>query len=122
MRNMFEAETPIYLQLAAQISEGILRGDYPEGTPVPSTNELAAFYRINPATAGKAVNALVDDGLLRKVRGLGMYVTDGAKETLRKQRQQEFPTKFIRPLLDEAKRLGMTESEIFEHIKKEGKK
>lgn len=119
---MFEAETPIYLQLAMQISEGILRGDYPEGTAVPSTNELASFYRINPATAGKAVNALVDDGLLRKVRGLGMYVTEGAQASLKKLRQKEFSDKFIKPLVEEANRLGITESEIYEHIKKEGKK
>ncbi len=119
---MFEAETPIYLQLAAQISEGILRGDYPEGTAVPSTNELASFYRINPATAGKAVNALVDDGLLRKVRGLGMYVTEGAKARLKAQIQKEFSEKYVKPLVEEANRLGISESEIFAHIKKEGKK
>ena len=59
-------------------SEEIADGTLPEGERVPSTNELAAFYRINPATAAKGISMLTDDGLLEKRRGIGMFVAAGA--------------------------------------------
>ena len=79
---MLSDDRPIFQQIADQLADGILAGTYVPGAPVPSTNELAAFHRINPATVGKGVNVLVDAGVLEKRRGLGMYVTDGARERL----------------------------------------
>ena len=70
---------PIFLQIAEQIENDIIGGVLPEESQVPSTNEYAAFYRINPATAGKGVNVLVDAGILYKKRGIGMFVATGAR-------------------------------------------
>lgn len=103
---------PIFWDLADRIAGDVLSGAYPPGTQVPSTTELSAFYRINPATAGKALNRLVDAGVLEKRRGLGMFVTHDGPEQLREARRREFATEYIAPLLAEAQRLGITPSEL----------
>lgn len=86
----FQGEKPIFLQLAEQLEDGILSGAYPEGSQVPSITEYAATYKINPATALKGINQLVNAGLLYKKRGIGMFVAEGAQENLRKQRSEAF--------------------------------
>ena len=80
---MLDESKPLFIAVAEQIEYGILDGTYQEDTPVPSTNELAAFLRINPATAGKGLNRLADAGVLVKRRGVGMFVAVGAAELLR---------------------------------------
>jgi GntR family transcriptional regulator len=113
---MFTDDLPIFQQLATQIADDIVRGVYAEESAVPSTNEYAAFYRINPATAGKGVNLLVEQGVLYKKRGVGMFVATGARDVLRKQRLTEFRTQFIEPLLREAQMLGIEPAELSEMI------
>ena len=98
---MFDEDRPIFLQLADRISDEILRGVYAEGEQVPSTNELAAHLRINPATAGKSLNLLVDREVLFKRRGLGMFVAEGARTRIAAARQDGLVTAYIDPLLDE---------------------
>ncbi len=110
---------PIFMDLADRIAADILAGLIPEQTQVPSTNELAAHYRINPATAGKALNRLVDQGVLHKRRGLGMFVTPGAPEALRAARRQVFGEQYVRPFLDEGRRLGLSIEEILALVTKE---
>jgi len=110
---------PIFLQLAEQIADDIVEGRYPEETAVPSTNEFAAFYRINPATAGKGVNLLVERGVLYKKRGIGMFVASGARELLLAERRERFAEQYLRPLLVEARRLGIAEAELTRLIVKE---
>ena len=78
----------------------------------PSTNELAAFHRINPATAAKGLNRLVDDGVLHKRRGVGMFVATGARDQLLKRRRSEFADQYLEPLLTEAAKLGISGAEI----------
>ena len=78
-----------------------------EGARAPSTNELAAFYRINPATAAKGINVLVEDAVLEKRRGIGMFVAPGAQEQLRANRRKRFAEQFLDPMLAEARRLGI---------------
>jgi GntR family transcriptional regulator len=112
-------DRPIFQQIADQLADGILVGTYPPGAPVPSTNELAAFHRINPATVGKGVNVLVDAGVLEKRRGLGMYVTEGARERLLTDRRAAFARDFIAPLLAEAGSLGLSTSEVHRIIDQE---
>lgn len=107
---------PIFLQVAEQIENLIIDGSLAEEAQVPSTNELAAFHRINPATAAKGVNQLVDDGILYKKRGIGMFVTTGARAKLRVRRREQFSAQFLRPLLAEANKLGLTPAEIKEMI------
>lgn len=111
--------SPIFHQLAAQIMQDIVTGTYPEETAVPSTNEYAAFYRINPATAGKGVNLLVEQGVLYKKRGVGMFVATGARELLRTRRRAEFSEQYIAPLMREAQMLGISTSELAQMINKE---
>jgi len=103
---------PIFLQIAEQIENDIISGALPEETQVPSTNELAAYLRINPATAGKGVNLLVDTGILYKKRGIGMFVADGARARLVAQRRDQFREQYVTPLLTEAQKLGITPAQL----------
>jgi DNA-binding transcriptional regulator YhcF (GntR family) len=103
---------PLFLQIAEQIEASIIDGSLPEEGQVPSTNELAAFHRINPATAAKGVNQLVADGVLYKRRGIGMFVSTGARTQLLERRREEFAKQFVAPLLVEARRLGMDAEQI----------
>jgi len=110
---------PIFVQIAEGIENDILSGVLAEETQVPSTNEFAAYYRINPATAGKGVNLLVDEGVLYKKRGIGMFVAEGSRATLAAKRREKFDSEFVRPLIAEAAKLGISRTELAELIRKE---
>lgn len=116
---MLDASKPLFIAVAEQIEDGILDGSYPEDAPVPSTTELAAFLRINPATAGKGLNLLVDAGVLVKRRGIGMFVAAGAHETLRRRRREAFAAQYLAPLLREAEQLGIGPAELARMITEE---
>jgi DNA-binding transcriptional regulator YhcF (GntR family) len=103
---------PIFLQIAEEIENSIVDGTLAEGEQVPSTTELAAFHRINPATAAKGVNQLVADGVLHKRRGIGMFVSTGARAQLRDRRRARFASEFVQPLVDEARKLGIDIEEL----------
>ena len=90
-----------------RLEDSIVDGSLPEEGRAPSTNELAAFYRINPATAAKGVNMLVDKGVLHKRRGIGMFVAPGARERLLDERRTAFADRYVEPLLVEARKLGL---------------
>ena len=111
---------PIFLQIAEQLENSIIDGSLAEEAQVPSTNELAAFHRINPATAAKGVGKLADDGVLYKKRGIGMFVTLGARATLRNRRREEFGRQFVAPLLAEARKLGLGVDDVLALIEKAG--
>ena len=113
-----DAEQPIFLQIAQGIADGILSGAFPEESRVPSITEFSQAYRINPATALKGVNLLVEQGILYKKRGLGMFVAEGAAERLREQRREQFAADFITPLVDEARRLSLTRDEVIIMLEK----
>ena len=110
---------PIFVQIAEQIENDIIAGVMSEEGQVPSTTEFAAFYRINPATALKGVNLLVDEGVLYKKRGIGMFVSPGAQQALVAKRREQFADEFIRPLLTEAAKLGITPETLATMIRKE---
>lgn len=114
-----EEGRPIFMVLAGQIADDILQGNYPVETPVPSTNELAAFYRINPATAGKALARLVDQGVVARRRGVGTFVTTRGPEILRDQRRKSFDEDFVRPAVAEARRLGLSLDDVIDMIRKD---
>jgi DNA-binding transcriptional regulator YhcF (GntR family) len=103
---------PLFQQIAEQIESSIIDGSLPEEGQVPSTNELAAFHRINPATAAKGVHQLVVDGVLYKRRGIGMFVSTGARTQLLERRREEFAKDYIAPLLAQARKLGMDAEQI----------
>src|SRR3989442_595485 len=97
--------TPLFVQVADRLAGEIADGGLAECERVPSTNELATFYRTNPATAAKGINVLADEGLLEKRRGIGMFVTTRARQRLRARRRAEFTQRYVDPLLSEAARL-----------------
>jgi GntR family transcriptional regulator len=105
-------EKPIFLQLAEAVEDNILKGVYPEETQVPSTNEVAVTLKVNPATANRAVNLLVDEGIIYKKRGLGMFVSNGARQKILTRRRQAFYQKFLLPLLEEASSIGLSRTDV----------
>jgi GntR family transcriptional regulator len=114
-------EQSIYIQIAKKIEDDILRGIIAEDEGVPSTNQLAALYQINPATAAKGINLLVDEGILYKKRGIGMFVTKGAKETIITKRKTSFYERFILAVVREARQLGIGTDELYEMISRASK-
>ncbi|HTC70176.1 MAG TPA: GntR family transcriptional regulator [Acidothermaceae bacterium] len=104
---MLDDASPLFAQIAEQLAGEIADGSLLEGERVPSTNEFASFYRINPATAAKGINVLVDEGLLEKRRGVGMFVAAGARKRLLAKRRQQFADQYIEPLVTEARRLDI---------------
>lgn len=110
---------PLFLQIAENVENDILAGGLAEESQVPSTNEFAVFYRINPATAGKGVNLLVESGILYKKRGIGMFVATGARDRVIAKRRDQFETEYVKPLVAEATKLGLTLTQLDEMIRKE---
>ena len=104
--------TSLYLQIAKMLEDGILRGIYPEETQVPSTNELARTLCINPATGAKGLNLLVEEGILYKRRGIGMFVAQGAAARIRTKRREEFMEQYVKPMAAEARQLGITAQDL----------
>jgi GntR family transcriptional regulator len=111
---------PLFVQIAERLADEIADGTLPEGERVPSTNELAAYYRINPATAAKGIGMLTDDGLLEKRRGIGMFVTAGARAGLLAERRKRFAERYVEPLVAEASRLGIDADELVALIRESG--
>ncbi|WP_207344138.1 GntR family transcriptional regulator [Arthrobacter sp. E3] len=112
MSAVFDDSKPIFVQIAQMVENDIVDGVLAEEAQVPSTNEFAAFHRINPATAAKGVNLLVDDGILYKKRGIGMFVATGARAVLVGRRREDFYEQFVRPLAREARKLGIERSQL----------
>lgn len=104
--------TPLFVQIAEHLENAIVDGSLLEEAQAPSSNELSAFHRINPATAAKGLNQLVADGVLYKKRGVGMFVAEGARERLLKRRRTEFADQYVQPLLREAHKLGISTAEV----------
>lgn len=114
---MFDDRSPIYQQIADKIKNDIVNGSLGEGEQVMSTNRYAAFYRINPATAAKGFAQLVDEGVLHKRRGIGMFVSPRARERLRDQRRERFFADVVDPMVAEAKVLGIAVDDVLRRIK-----
>ena len=109
---MIDEGRALFLQIAESIEQSIVDGSLAEEERAPSTNELAAFYRINPATAAKGVNMLVEKGILYKRRGIGMFVAAGARAQLLAERRAAFAERFIAPLLAEARKLDLDADDL----------
>ena len=114
MPRSFDGATPIYLQIAEEIRLQILSASLAEGQRLTSTTEYAMLYRINPATANKAVALLVGEGLGVKRRGIGMFVADGARAALQAARRRSYAAKVLGPALATGRLLGLTEAEILQ--------
>ena len=115
---MIDDSRPIFQQIAERIEGDVLDGVLQEEGQVPSTNEIAAFYRINPATAAKGVNLLVDQGLLYKRRGIGMFVAPGARAAVLAKRREQFYRHYVQPLAAEARKLGIDGGDLTDLIQR----
>jgi len=109
---------PIFVQIAERIEDDIIAGSLPEESQVPSTNQFAAFYQINPATAAKGVNLLVDEGILYKKRGIGMFVATGARAKLVEKRKEQFFEQYVVAIVREARKLGISVDQLTDMIRK----
>lgn len=118
MKLRLESEKPIYVQLCEWLSDMIISGTIPEREQIPSTTEISVEYKVNPATALKGINMLVDKGVIFKKRGLGMFVSSGAVEKLKAERQQDFQQTYIDKMCEEAKKLGISKNEIIAMIER----
>lgn len=112
------SEKPIFLQIAEQLEDAIFTGTFPEETKIPSTNEISLLLNINPHTVLKGMNLLVDESLIYKKRGLGMFVQTGAVEKIRLKRRGQFYQQYIAALVEEAKKLQMSKDEVIELIER----
>lgn len=118
MKEILTQEKSIYIQIKEMIENDIIRDIILEEERVPSTNELAKIYTINPATAAKGVNLLVDEGILYKKRGIGMFVAAGARRRIMEKRKEHFYDDYVKGLMAEAARLGITKKELIELIER----
>ncbi|MFB4160019.1 GntR family transcriptional regulator [Geomicrobium sp. JSM 1781026] len=116
MKAVFDDSKPIFLQIADMILEDILDGTLQEEEQIPSTTEISSFYQVNRATIQKGLAILVEAGYVYKQRGVGMFVATGANEKLQEQRKTEFDKMFIKPMIEEARRLELKKDEIWKLI------
>jgi len=122
LKPILDESLPIFQQIAQIVINDIVEGHLKEGEQVPSENELSNFYNINRATVRKGLQTLVDEEIIYKKRGIGMFVMEGAKTKLLDERKKQYRNEYIVPLLEEAKRLGMSVETVMKLIKEEEKK
>lgn len=118
MKTVFNADKPIYIQVREQIEDQIINKQLKENDQAPSINQLVNYYKINHATVSKGINQLVEEDILYKKRGIGMFVAEGARTKLLKKRRQSFIEDYIVTLVREAQKLEITNDEILKYIKR----
>jgi GntR family transcriptional regulator len=111
-------DKPIFIQIAEAIEDAIVTGVFPEQSQIPSTTEISVSYKINPATVLKGMNILVDEGVIYKKRGLGMFVSSGAGEKIRFKRKTQFYDQYVDRMLAEARKLGLVKEEIIAMVER----
>lgn len=116
MNYKFSNDRPIFLQLSEYIEADILSGVFAEESPLPSTTELSVELKLNPATTLKGVNILVDQGLVEKKRGIGMFVVKGAREKILKKKREAFNDEYLLPLISIAKNLELNRDDLIKSI------
>ena len=117
MKGKFNADKPIYIQVREQIEDQIINKQLKADDQAPSTNQLVNYYKINHATVSKGINQLVEEEILYKKRGIGMFVAEGAREKLLQIRRKSFIEDYIVTLVQEAEKLEITNNEILNLIK-----
>ncbi|MEK3978939.1 GntR family transcriptional regulator [Psychrobacillus sp. FSL K6-2836] len=121
MKAVFDDSKPIFQQISDMIANEIVEGELLEGDQIPSTTEISKFYQINRATVQKGLAALVDSGYVYKQRGVGMFVSKGAKQKLLEKRKEDFYNEYLRPMMEEAKRIEIKKVELLQIIKEDYK-
>lgn len=118
MTVIMDDSRPIFVQIAERIEDDIIEGRLPEESQVPSTNQFASFFQINPATAAKGVNLLVDENILYKKRGIGMFVSTGARAKLMEKRKELFYEQYVVSMIREAEKLGISKQQLTDMIQR----
>jgi DNA-binding transcriptional regulator YhcF (GntR family) len=114
---VFDGRDPIYVQIADQIRADVLRGDLRPEEQVMSTTQYATTFRINPATAAKAFAQLVDDGILYKRRGVGMFVAPDARAKLQAEGRESFFAEVVDPVAERALALGVPLADVIARLR-----
>lgn len=114
----YESDKPIFAQIAVGIEEAIISGAFAEEQQIPSVSDFSVTYKINPATALKGISTLVDDGIIYKKRGIGMFVKEGARDILTDKRRSEFIEKQVTGFVEEARRLGITLGDLISMLER----
>lgn len=117
MHGTLNDQSLIYMQIAQMLEDDILRGIYQAEEQVPSTNELARVYHINPATAAKGLNLLTAEGILYKRRGIGMFVSPDGRELVKNKRKAAFYDGYVKPMVKEWHSLSIPQEELMNMVK-----
>lgn len=115
-------DQPIYKQLRELVVERIIDGTFAEGDAIPSVRQVAGDYQINHLTVAKAYQQLVEDGLLEKRRGLGMFVIEGARGSLTDDEQQRFLQEELPAFAERVQMLGMDLDLVAEQLRSLGER
>ena len=107
MTNQWNDSQPIYWQLKERTIAMILDGTLKEGSPLPSVRTVASDFQLNPITVSKSYQALVDEGLVEKRRGLGMFVCEGARRKLTESEREKFLTEEWPAMMTRIRQLGL---------------
>ncbi|MET3504671.1 GntR family transcriptional regulator [Halalkalibacter oceani] len=119
MKAVFDDSKPIFQQISEMIANEIVEGELLEGDQIPSTTEISKFYQVNRATVQKGLAALVEAGYVYKQRGVGMFVSKGAKQKLLEKRKEDFYSEYLKPMLEEAKRIEIKKVELLQVIEED---
>ncbi|MBC8377170.1 MAG: GntR family transcriptional regulator [FCB group bacterium] len=114
----FDQKTPIYQQLAESIRQDILSGALPAETAIPSVRQISVEYGLNPQTVLNATQLLIQEGLLEKRRGLGMFVQSSARKQLNRSASDRFKNETIQALVQEAQLLSISQADLIKLIQK----
>jgi GntR family transcriptional regulator len=119
MKGKFDDGQPIFQQIADMIEDDILNGTYGEEDQIISMAQFSSLFQVNPATVVKGIALLVNDGILYKKRGLGMYVATGAREMIKSKRRERFSHELVLKLLEEAEKLELTPEDVIAMIQQQ---
>ncbi len=119
MKPTLNEDTPIFLQIADMIKDDLVEGLLSEGEQIPSTTELSNFYNINRATAQKGIALLMDEGIVAKKRGIGVFIAEDARDKLVNTRMQDFSNSYIQNMVKEAKRLNISKEELIRRVEQD---
>jgi DNA-binding transcriptional regulator YhcF (GntR family) len=118
LRPNLDNDRPIFLQIKEAIADDILAGLLAPDEQIPSNSQLVSFFGVNPVTVHRGVSLLLEDGIIYKKRGLGMFVSPQAPDLLRRQRRESFAQDFIAPLVQQAQLLGIDRDKLHDAIDK----
>src|SRR5699024_6713941 len=121
VKAVFDDSKPIFQQISDMIANEIVEGELLEGDQIPSTTEISKFYQVNRATVQKGLASLVDAGYVYKQRGVGMFVSKDARLKLIQKRKEDIYNEYLKPMLEEAKRIEIKKEELDQVIKEDYK-